>query len=97
MTLLKLDIHAVRNIQQESFIPDSTINFFYGQNGSGKSAILEAVFILGRAKSFRSAIIKPIINFSHDKLIVSAQLAQTNNKTIQLGIQLDTKNFFLSN
>ena len=94
MTLLKLDIHAVRNIQQESFIPDSTINLFYGENGSGKSAILEAVFILGRAKSFRSAIIKPIINFTHDKLIVSAQLAQTNNKTIQLGIQLDTKNFF---
>ena len=40
MTLLKLDIHAVRNIQQESFTPDSTINLFYGENGSGKSAIL---------------------------------------------------------
>ena len=93
MTLVKLDIHAVRNIQQETIIPDPTINLFYGENGSGKSAIIEAIFILGRAKSFRSATIRPVINFIHDKLTVSAQIVQHTDPIIQIGIQLDYKNF----
>jgi DNA replication and repair protein RecF len=93
MTLLKLDIYAVRNIQKETIIPAPAINFIYGVNASGKSAIIEAIFILGRAKSFRSTTIKPVINFAQNHLIVSAQTLQANGSTIHLGIQLDSKNF----
>jgi len=93
MTLLKLDIYAVRNIQKESIIPTPAINFIYGENASGKSAVIEAIFILGRAKSFRSATIKPVINFAENHLIVSAQTAQKNGGTLHLGIQLDSKSF----
>lgn len=94
MTLLKLDIYAVRNIQKETIIPAPAINFIYGENASGKSAVIEAIFILGRAKSFRSATIKPVINFAEHHLIVSAQTLQTNGNTIHLGIQLDSKSYF---
>jgi DNA replication and repair protein RecF len=93
MTLLKLDIYAVRNIQKETIIPAPAINLIYGVNASGKSAIIEAIFILGRAKSFRSTTIKPVINFAQNHLIVSAQTLQANGSTIHLGIQLDSKNF----
>lgn len=93
MTLLNLNIYAVRNIQKQTIIPSSGINFIYGENASGKSAILEAVFILGRAKSFRSATIKPVINFAQNNLLVSAQTQQVNGGTSQLGIQLDSKSF----
>src|SRR5512137_1990254 len=93
MTLLKLDIYAVRNIQNETIIPDPKINFFVGENASGKSAVIEAIFILGRAKSFRSASIKPVINFAQNHLIVSAQTLQANGSSTHLGIQLDSKNF----
>jgi DNA replication and repair protein RecF len=93
MTLLKLDIYAVRNIQKETIIPAPKINFIVGKNASGKSAVIEAIFILGRAKSFRSSTIKPVINFAQNHLIVSAQTLQTNGSTIHLGIQLDSKSF----
>jgi DNA replication and repair protein RecF len=93
MTLLKLDIYAVRNIQKETLIPAPGINFIYGENASGKSAFIEAVFILGRAKSFRSATIKPVINFTQNHLVVSAQTLQANGSAIHLGIQLDNKSF----
>jgi len=93
MTLLKLDIYAVRNIQKETITPAPGINFIVGENASGKSAVLEAIFILGRAKSFRSATIKPVINISQNHLIVSAQTLQTNGNTVHLGIQLDSKSF----
>ena len=93
MTLMKLDIYAVRNIQKETIIPAPGINFIYGENASGKSAVIEAIFILGRAKSFRSSTIKPVINFAQNHLIVSAQILQANGSTIHLGIQLDSKVF----
>jgi DNA replication and repair protein RecF len=92
MTLLKLDIYAVRNIQHQSIIPSPAINLIVGKNASGKSALIEAIFILGRAKSFRSSTIKPVINFDQQHLIVSAQLVQTSGTQQHLGIQLDGKN-----
>ncbi|MDO9168728.1 MAG: DNA replication/repair protein RecF [Methylobacter sp.] len=92
MSLLKLDIYSVRNIQKESIIPSPTINLIVGENASGKSALLEAIFILGRAKSYRCSAIKSVINFTKDRLVVSAQILQENGNQLQLGIQLDGKN-----
>ena len=93
MILSKLDIYAVRNIQKATLHPAPAINFIFGANASGKSAVIEAIFILGRAKSFRSATIKPVINFAQQQLIVSAQTVQANGGTAQLGIQLDSKSY----
>ncbi|MDD1626093.1 MAG: DNA replication/repair protein RecF [Methylococcaceae bacterium] len=93
MSLLKLDIYSVRNILKESIIPSPAINFIVGENASGKSSIIEAIFILGRAKSFRSATIKSVINFAENHLTVSAQTLQTNGANLHLGIQLDGKSF----
>jgi len=92
MSLLKLDIHAVRNIQKQSLRPAPKLNFIYGANGSGKSAFIEAIFILGRAKSFRSSTIKPVINNRQDHLIVSAQVVQSTGQKSHLGVKLDGKN-----
>ncbi|MBL6985546.1 MAG: DNA replication/repair protein RecF [Methylobacter sp.] len=92
MTLLKLDIYSVRNIHKESIIPSPKINLIFGENASGKSALLEAIFILGRAKSYRCSTIKSVINFTKNQLVVSAQSLQKNGNQLQLGIQLDGKN-----
>lgn len=92
MSLLKLDIYSVRNIDKESIIPSPTINLIVGENASGKSALLEAIFILGRAKSYRCSAIKSVINFTKDRLVVSAQTLQENGSQLHIGIQLDGKN-----
>jgi DNA replication and repair protein RecF len=92
MSLLKLDILAVRNIQKATINPSSTMNFIVGDNASGKSALIEAIFILGRAKSFRCSSIKSVINFTESHLVVSAKTIQKNDSHLQLGIQLDGKN-----
>jgi DNA replication and repair protein RecF len=93
MTLLKLDVYSVRNIQKQSFLPSPAINFIYGDNASGKSSILEAIFILGRAKSFRATSIKSVIHFDRSELIVAAQIEQASGAQGQLGVQMDGKNF----
>jgi DNA replication and repair protein RecF len=93
MTMLKLDIYSVRNIRRASITPSPAINFIYGENASGKSAFIEALFILGRAKSFRSATIKPVINFDDEQLIVSGRLETPSGQQLNLGVQMDNKSF----
>lgn len=59
--LNRLDIHQVRNITRVRLDKLSRVNVFAGPNGSGKTSILEAVHILGMARSFRSSSIKSLI------------------------------------
>ncbi len=91
MILQKLEIYNVRNLQKVSIKPSPRINLVYGKNGSGKSSLLEAIYILGRAKSFRSSSIRPVINSTNDNLIVSAKALQINEEFYQIGIKLDVK------
>jgi len=92
MSLLKLDIYKVRNIHQSSIKPSPGINLITGENGSGKSSLLEAIFILGRARSFRASNIKQVIQFEQTELIVSGQSKQQSDHVFHLGIQLNGKN-----
>jgi len=91
MTLLKLDVFDVRNIHSISIQPAPGINFITGANASGKSSLLEAIFILGRARSFRTHHIKQAINFDQSQLIVAAQLRHHTGSISNIGIQIDNK------
>ena len=50
------------------------LNFFYGPNGAGKTAILEAVYFLARARSFRSTQPRSYIQHGADTLTVRGLL-----------------------
>jgi DNA replication and repair protein RecF len=91
MSLQRLDIYNVRNIREQSISPSPTLNFVYGKNASGKSALIEAIYLLGRAKSFRSSSIKSVISLGQDNLIVSAQVIPGKGTSHHLGIQMDGK------
>ena len=91
MTLLKLDVFSLRNIHSVSLLPSPSLNFIIGVNGSGKSSLLEAIFILGRARSFRTTQIKQAIRFEQTQLIVAGQSRQLNGSLSHLGIQIDAK------
>ena len=91
MSLQKLDIYHVRNLQQVSIYPAAKINLIYGNNASGKSSLLEAIHLLGRANSFRSTTVKNVINFAHQDLIVSGKVLFTTGHVSTLGIQHNGK------
>lgn len=91
MTLLRLDVFSIRNIQAASLLPSHSLNLIIGANGSGKSSLLEAIFILGRARSFRTAQIKQAIRFEQSQLIVTGQSSHLNGSISHLGIQIDSK------
>ena len=58
MSLYKIYIHLLRNIQRASIKPSTKINLIIGSNASGKSVLLEAIYILGRGYFFRTTDIK---------------------------------------
>jgi len=65
MKLDKVQISHFRNIDDLSLSAHKNLNIFLGENGSGKSSILEALHYLGFARSFRTQKHKNVI--SHEK------------------------------
>ena len=56
MSLAQLNIHSVRNLRNVAIADLGRVNVFYGDNGSGKTSVLEAVHLLGMARSFRTLV-----------------------------------------
>lgn len=50
----QLRLENFRNIAEAVIEPHPRLNVFYGDNGAGKTSILEALFVLSRGKSFRT-------------------------------------------
>lgn len=77
----RLLITGVRNLRPCS-LSLSRLNLFYGDNGSGKTSILEAVYLLAMGKSFRSHQIRKIIQHGQEQCTIFSRLDQGQ----QLGI-----------
>jgi DNA replication and repair protein RecF len=54
MSLTRLEIDDFRCLERVSLTLDSRYNLFVGENASGKTSLLEAIFFLGRGRSFRT-------------------------------------------
>jgi DNA replication and repair protein RecF len=80
----------VRNLQSVKMDGLEKVNIFYGQNGSGKTSILEAIHILGMARSFRGSSIKSLISHQEDSCTVHG-LAEVSKDLapIPLGVYRD--------
>lgn len=72
--LNSLEIEHFRCIEHAAldFAPD--VNLIFGDNASGKTSLLEAIFFLGRARSFRTPRIEPLIQDEADALQVTGTL-----------------------
>jgi DNA replication and repair protein RecF len=62
MFLQRLAIHGLRNLEHVDIQLSAGPNFFFGENGSGKTSLLEGVYLLSRGRSFRHRNLKTVIN-----------------------------------
>jgi len=62
-------------------------NLFFGQNGSGKTSLLEAIYYLSLGRSFRSNVTERIVNKLADRLSIFAHLASKSAQFTPIGIE----------
>ena len=60
-SVTELQLTNFRNFCEAKASPSSGINLIYGENGSGKTSLLEAIHLLSTGKSFRSSLVDPLI------------------------------------
>jgi DNA replication and repair protein RecF len=82
MSVTKLITRNFRNLNDLDINFHSKFNFFVGDNGSGKSSLLEALFYLGHGKSFRTSKSDALVCYEKVNFVISIK----NNNNCQLGI-----------
>ncbi len=90
MKLKLLKLTNFRNYERISFQPSEKINILYGKNGSGKTNIVEAIYILALTKSFRTLNDKNLMKKSEEFFKLEGNFCQENKK-INFKILVDSK------
>ncbi|WP_352258896.1 DNA replication and repair protein RecF [Psychrobacter sp. TB55-MNA-CIBAN-0194] len=78
----RLQISHLRNLTQVNLQP-TACNVIIGANGSGKTSLLEAIFLLSRGKSFRHHQPKRYIQHHQNTVTVHAKLNDSSTLAIQ--------------
>lgn len=74
MILSSIRLTNYRNITAAELRPDPRLTLLHGLNGQGKTNLLEAVYLLGTARSFRSAKVPDLIRQGAATAAVSGQV-----------------------
>lgn len=81
MSLSVLTLQNFRNIEAADLNFSSVCNIFLGANGAGKTNILEAIYYLSLARSFRTRQPKKIIHLQADYLQLVGKVKETGTKS----------------
>ncbi len=81
MFVNNLKTQNFRNLEDQEIEFSSGINLFVGENGQGKTNILEAIYILSTGKTFRSSKPKECINWEKETAALSCFLTDRIGET----------------
>jgi DNA replication and repair protein RecF len=86
MRLTRLEISGVRNLTSVAIDCSPSLNLFTGPNGAGKTSLIEAVHVLARGRSFRSASIASVIHHDRESLMVFAAFDDEHRGKVNAGV-----------
>lgn len=87
MSLIRLNVKHVRNLVDVQINPSKGLNLIVGDNASGKTSLLEAIYLLGMGRSFRSINIRHVIQQEAESLLVFGSVETPSSNSINLGIE----------
>lgn len=87
MRVNSLDISNLRNLASIRIEPDPRLNCFTGDNGAGKTSVLEALAVLSKGRSFRSGQISSLIGPEHPHFRVVSKIESQTGKQHRLGME----------
>jgi DNA replication and repair protein RecF len=74
MSLAELRLEDVRCLRSAALELHPRLNLITGANGLGKTSVLEAIYLLGRGRSFRTRHTEQLIRHGETKLLVFGRL-----------------------
>lgn len=77
MGLAELRLENVRCLRSAAIELHPRLNLITGENGSGKTSLLEAIYLLARGRSFRTRHTEQLIQHGEQKLLVFGRLGGT--------------------
>lgn len=84
--LEQLSIKSLRNIDSCLIQPNSRLNIIEGENASGKTSILEAIYLISQVKSFRAHRINHIIQHAQSEMEVVAKYKDSSEFVHTIGL-----------
>jgi DNA replication and repair protein RecF len=88
MGLVRLSVSDLRNLRVVEIEPIGRVNFVVGQNGSGKTSLLEAIYLLGFATSFRTHDKLRLINSESHRLWIAGNVEYRSTGSSQIGLEI---------
>lgn len=89
MRLEQLRVRGLRCLGDVSVPLDPALNVFTGANGAGKTSVLEAVFLLSHARSFRSGGKEALLQRGAAQLSIFAELRHADGRANRVGLGRD--------
>ena len=92
MHIETLKIRNLRVLEKIDLAPGAGLNFVVGDNGAGKTSVLEAIYLAGRGRSFRHADAGPMIRHGAESVTVVAEIMDSSSgRQSILGVQREKK------
>ena len=86
MALSRLQVTDFRCLQSAEFSPDPHFTLISGPNASGKTSLLEAIYVLGRGRSFRTRRLEHLIRHGTERFVVFAEV-DTLTRRVPMGVE----------
>lgn len=84
MYLKEIEIKNFRNLDEFHIKFNKKLNVIYGENGQGKTSILEAIYLLTITKSFRTNNEKFLLNYSKENFSINGNFYSDSNEELSL-------------
>jgi DNA replication and repair protein RecF len=96
MLVTRIEASGFRNLEGFAELGPE-LNIFYGNNAQGKTNWLEAIYVLGNTKSFRTSQLRECIAFDKPQAVLRGEILRGSlTKQIQLLLAEDTKQLFVN-
>lgn len=85
-----LTLTNFRNFEEAKIVPGRQVNLLIGENGSGKTSLLESIYCLGSGRSFRPGSYRQIVQHDKERFVIFAKVTDQQGEGHNLGFQRES-------
>jgi DNA replication and repair protein RecF len=86
VSLSRLQVTDFRCLQSAELSLDPHFTLISGANASGKTSVLEAIYVLGRGRSFRTRRLEHLIRHGAERFVVFGEI-DTTHRRVPMGVE----------